>query len=166
MSINKEEIGYNIATLLKIIDGDVFISGVKFENLNPVGKTIKYNLQLNELSFNEIIIEKLIPLGNEFYAKYFNTIYDLKNDLSASNQKRLSDGERISDITVSNEKLIVMTNITGGNKLYFLLPDLSIDFKETLDNFEVNEMEDLSILGNYVIIHHDSKSIKIKIYKN
>lgn len=127
---------------------------------------MKYDLQLNELLFNEIIIEKLIPHGNEFYAKYFNTIYDLKNDLLASNQKRLSDGERISDIAVSNEKLIVAINVSGENKLYFFLPVLSIDFKETLDNFGVNEMEDLSILGNLVIIRHDSKSVKITINGN
>ncbi|HEY4756674.1 MAG TPA: hypothetical protein VIH28_11505, partial [Ignavibacteriaceae bacterium] len=43
LSANKKVLDYNTPTLLKIIDGNVFISGVKFENLKSVGKTIKYD---------------------------------------------------------------------------------------------------------------------------
>jgi len=166
LSANKKVLDYNTPTLLKIIDGNVFISGVKFENLKSVGKTIKYDLQLNQLSLNDKIIEKLIPHGNKFYAKYFNTIYELKNDLTVSKEKKLIEGERIFDIAVSNEKLIVVTNFSDGNNYYSFFPDLSIDFKESLDIFGVDRIEDLSISVNHLIIRHNSKSIKIKSNRN
>lgn len=166
LSINKKVLDYNTPTLLKIIDDNVFISGVKFENLKPVGKTIKYDLQLNQLSSNEKIIEKLIPRGDKFYAKYFNTIYELNNDLSISIEKKLSEGERILDLAFANEKLTVVTSISGENNLYNFLPDLSVDFKEPLDNFGVRRIEDFSISENHLIIRHDSKSVKIKINRN
>ena len=166
LSANKKVLDYNTPTLLKIIDGNVFISGVKFENLKSVGKTIKYDFQLNQLSSNEKIIEKLIPHGNKFYAKYFNTIYELKNDLTVSKEKKLIEGERIFDIAVSNEKLIVVTNFSGENNYYSFFPDLSIDFKESLDIFGVDRIEDLSISVNHLIIRHNSKSVKIKSNRN
>ena len=65
-SIIKKEIDYNTPTLLRVIGGSVFVSGVKFENLKPIGKTIKYDLQLNQLASNEKIIEKLIPSKIDF----------------------------------------------------------------------------------------------------
>lgn len=166
LSINKKVLDYNTPTLLKIIGDNVFISGVKFENLKPVGKTIKYDLQLNQLSSNEKIIEKLIPHGNKFYAKYFNTIYELNNDLSVSIEKKLFESERILDLAFANEKLIVVTNISGENNLYCFLPDLHIDFKEPLDNFELNRIEDFSISGKHLIIRNDSKSVVIKTNRN
>ena len=166
LSISKKEIDYNTPTLLRVIGGSVFVSGVKFENLKPIGKTLKYDLQLNQLASNEKIIEKLIPFESRFYAKYFNTIYELKNDISISNEKQLFEGERISDIAMSNEKLLVVTNIAEKNNLYCFLPGLSIDFKEPLDIFGVNKIEDLSISGNHLIIRHDSKSVEIKTNRN
>jgi len=43
---------------------------------------------------------------------------------------------------------------------------LSIDFKESLDIFGVDRIEDLSISVNHLIIRHNSKSIKIKSNRN
>lgn len=166
LSTDKKELDYNSPTLLKIINDNVFISGVKFENLKPVGKTIKYDFQLNQLSSNEKIIEKLIPHGNKFYAKYFNTIYELNNDLSISIEKKLFGDERILDLAFANEKLIVVTNVSGENIIYSFLPDLRIDIKEPLDNFGINRIENFSISGNNLIIRHDSKSVKIKTNRN
>ncbi len=39
LNVVKKELDYNTPTLLKIIGGNLFVSGVKFENLKPVGKT-------------------------------------------------------------------------------------------------------------------------------
>ena len=75
-------------------------------------------------------------------------------------------GERILDFEISNEKLIVITNVSGENNLYYFSPDLSIDFKEPLDNFDINNIQDLSVSGNLLIIRHDSKSVKIKLSEN
>jgi len=118
------------------------------------------------LSLNEKIIEKLIPHGNKFYAKYFNTIYELNNDLSISIEKKLFGGERILDLAFANEKLIVVTNVSGENIIYSFLPDLRIDIKEPVDNFGINRIENFSISGNNLIIRHDSKSVKIKTNRN
>jgi hypothetical protein len=166
LSVKKKEIDYNTPTLLKIIGGYLFVSGVKFENLKPIGKTIKYDLQLNQLASNEKIIEKLIPHSNGFYAKYFNTLYDLKNDISVLSEKQLTGGERITDIALSNGKLLVVTTISGEDNGYIFLPDLSIDFKISLNILDVKKIESFSIHNNYLIIHHDSKSTKIKINNN
>lgn len=166
LSLDKKVLDYNTPTLLKIIAGNIFISGVKFENLKPIGKTIKYNFQLNQLSSNEKIVEKLIPYGNKFYAKYSNTIYELKNDLTISNEKKLSDGERILHLGIWNNKLIVVTNVSGKNNLYSLLPGLSVNFKEPLDILGTDRIEDFYIYGNHLIINHDFKSVKIKININ
>jgi hypothetical protein len=166
LSFDKRSLDYNTPTLLEINDNNVFISGVKFENLKPIGKTIKYDFKLNQLSSNDKIIERLIPNGNNFYAKYLNVIYDLNNDLSISNEKQLSEGERILDLGIWDEKLVVATNISGENNLYYFFPDLNIDFKVALHNFGVNKIEELSILENLVVIRHDSKSVKIKTNRN
>jgi len=166
LSFDKRSLDYNTPTLLKIIDNKVFISGVKFENLKPTGKTIKYDFELNQLSSNDKIIEKLIPNRNNFYAKYLNVIYDLNNDLSVSNEKQLSAGERILDLGIWDEKLVVATNISRENNLYYFFPDLNVDFKVALHNFRINKIEDLSILENFVVIRHDSKSVKIKTTRN
>jgi hypothetical protein len=166
LSFDKKSLDYNTPTLLKIIDDNVFVSGVKFENLKPVGKTIKYDFELNQLSSNEKTIEKLIPNKNNFYAKYLNIIYDLNNDLSVSNEKYLSEGERILDLGIWDKRLVVITNIPGENNFYYFFPDLNVDFKVALHNFGVNKIEDLSILENLVVIRHDSKSVKIKTNRN
>jgi hypothetical protein len=162
LSLDKKVLDYNTPTLLKIIDGNIFISGVKFENLKPIGKTLKYDVLLNQLSSNDKIIEKLISYGNKFYGKYFNSIYELRNDLSVLNEKKLFDGERILDLGILNDKLIVVTNVSGKNNLYSFLPGLSVNFKESLDIFKTGRIEDFCISGNNLIIHHDFKSVKIK----
>jgi hypothetical protein len=166
LSFDKRYLDYNTPTLLEINDNNVFISGVKFENLKPIGKTIKYDFELNQLSSNDKIIEKLIPNGNNFYAKYLNVIYDLSNDLYISNEKQLSEGEIILNLGIWDDKLIVVTNISGENNLYYFFPGLNVDFKVALHNFGVNKIEDLSILENIVVIRHDSKSVKIKTNRN
>lgn len=163
---DKVIIDYNTPTLLKLIGGNVFVSGVKFENLKPIGKTIKYDLNLNQLSSNEKIIEKLIPHGKKYYAKYFNTIYDLENDITILNEKQLSTGERILGLALLSEKLVVVTDISKKNILYCFLSDLRVDFKAPLDIFGVNKTEDFSISENFLIIHHDLKSVKIKLNEN
>ena len=166
LNVDKRELDYNTPTLLKLVGGSLFASGVKFENLKPLGKTIKYDLQLNQLASNEKIIEKLIPFENRLYAKYFNAIFELEVDLAVSREYQLSGNERILDIAKSNEKIIVVTNIAEKNNLYCFLPGLSIDFKEPLDIFGVNKIENLSISGNHLIIRHDSKSVEIKTNRN
>jgi hypothetical protein len=166
LRIDKKIIDYNTPTMLKIIGGGIYVSGVKFENLKPIGKTIKYDMMLNQLSSNDNIIEKLLPHTNKFYAKYFNVIYDLNKDLSISNEKKLSIGERILDFDILNERLYVISSASGKNYLYCFFPDLSIDFKAPLDNFGINNIEDLSVSGNLLIIHHESKSVKIKLNEN
>jgi len=123
-------------------------------------------MMLNQLSSNDKIIEKLIPHGNKFYAKYFNVIYDLSNDLSISNEKKLSFGERILYFDSSNKKLYIISDGSGKINLYCFLSNLSIDFKAPLDNFGINNIEDLSVSSNLLIIRHDSKSIKIKLNEN
>ncbi len=165
-SIDKKIIEYNTPTLLKIIGGYVFVSGVKFEDLKPIGKTIKLDLNLKELSANDRIIEKIIPYGKKYYAKYFNTMCDLSSDLSVSNEKQLSEGGRILDIAIINEKLIALTNKAEDNTLYLFLPDLNVDFKSRLNIFGVNRIENFSAQNKYLIIHHDSKSIKLTITEN
>lgn len=165
-SINKKTIEYNTPTLLKIIDGYVFMSGVKFDDLKPIGKTIKLDLNLKELSSNDRFIEKIIPCRKKYYAKYFNTIYELNNDLSVSNEKQLSEGERILDIAALNEKITAVTNKAMEFNLYLFLPDLNVDFKSRLNNFGINRTESFSAHNNYLIIQHDSKSIKLKITEN
>ena len=166
LSFDKKSLDYNTPTLLKIIDDNIFVSGVNFENLKPIGKTIKYDFELKHLSSNDKIIETMIPNDEELYAKYFDIIYNLKNDLSVINEKQLTEGERILDLGIWNEKLIIVTNISGENNLYCFFHDLHVDFKVALHNFGVNKIEDLSILENLVVIRHDSKSVKIKTNRN
>ncbi len=166
LNVVKKELDYNTPTLLKIIGGNLFVSGVKFEDLKPVGKTFKYDLLLNQLASNEKIIEKLIPYENRFYAKYFNTIYELEGDLSFSKEHQISGSERILDIEQFNEKLIVVTNVFDKNNIYFFSPDLSVDFNAPLDIFGMNKMEDFSISGNHAIFRHDSKSVKLNLNEN
>ena len=98
--------------------------------------------------------------------QYFNTICEIENDISVINKKQQSYRERISDVSLSNEKLVVATNISGENNLYYFFPDLNIDFKVALHNFGVNKIEELSILENLVVIRHDAKSVKIKTNRN
>ena len=166
LNVVKKELDYNTPTLLKIIGGNLFVSGVKFENLKPVGKTIKYDLRLNQLASNEMILEGLILFENRFYAKYFNKIFELGSDLTISKEYLLFGNERILDIAKFNEKLLVVTNISGKNNLYYFSPDLSVDFKAPLDIFGMNKIDDFSVLGNHLIIHHDSKSVKLNLNEN
>jgi hypothetical protein len=165
-NFEKKILDYNTPTLLKIIDDNVFTSGVRFENLKPIGKTIKYNFELNEISSNEKIIEMLIPHEKGFYAKYFNTIYSLNEDLSISNEKSLSEGERILDMGIWNSKLVVVTNTSRKSSLYRFFTDLNVDFKSPLPIFEVSKINDLSILEKYLIIRYNTKSIKLKPNRN
>ena len=118
------------------------------------------------MASNEKIIEKLISYRNGFYAKYFNTIYELKNDISVVNEKQLPEGERISDIALSNGKLLVATTISNEKKLYSFLPNLSIDFKAALDIFGSNKIESFSIYNAYSVFRNEYKSIKIKLNDN
>lgn len=166
LTLDKKEFDYNTPTLLKIVGGNLFISGVKFENFKPVGKTIKFDLQLNQLASNDKIIENVIKHENRFYAKYFNSIFELQNDLSVSKEYRFNEGERISAILNNDKNIVVATSFSGKSILYFFSPDLSVDFNTTLDNFGVSKIENLSILGNHIIVHYDSKSVKIKINEN
>jgi hypothetical protein len=85
---------------------------------------------------------------------------------SISKEKSLSEGERILDMGIWNSKLVVVTNISEESNLYHFFTDLLVDFKEPLDIFGVTGIEDFSISGNFLIIRHDSKSIKLKPIRN
>lgn len=166
LSIYKKELDYNTPTLLKMIGGNLIVSGVKFENLKPVGKTIKFNLELNQLASNDKIIEKIVNLEDKIFAKYFNTVYQLEKDLSIANHHIMSDDERISDIGITNDRVIVFTHVSDKTSLYFLFLDLSMDFKYSLDIFEISKTENFSIRQNHVLIRHDSRSVKLKTNRN
>jgi hypothetical protein len=165
-NFEKKILDYNTPTLLKIIDDNVFASGVGFENLKPIGKTIQYDFEMNEISSNDKIIEKLIPHEDGFYAKYFNVIYNLNEDLAIPEEKSLSEGERILDMGIWNSKLVVVTNISGKSSLYHFFTDLNVDFKLPLPIFEVSKINDLSISEDHLIIRYNSKSIKLKPNRN
>lgn len=163
LKIDKKELDYNTPTLLKISGNNIFISGVKFEELKPIGKTIKYDSELNVLAANDKIIEKISAKGDKLYAKYHNVIYDFDADLAVSNEKKLPENERILDLEISDGKLIVVgTNELTHSRLYYFLPDLHVDFNAALDNFGVSKIEDFSISQNHIMIRHDSKSTKLK----
>ena len=166
LSIDKKEIDYNTPTLLKLVDDNLFVSGVKFESYKPIGKTIKYDLQLNELAANDKIIEKIIADGENIYAKYFNTLYELNEDLKAVNELTLPNNERITDIKSFEDKIVVATNNFGKNFLYLFSKNLNIDFKLTLYIFDNNNVKDLSISGNHIVIQNESKSVIIKANRN
>lgn len=167
LKIEKRELDFNTPTLLKITENNIFISGVKFEELKPVGRTIKYDFELNIQAANDKIIEKISADSGKLYAKYLNVIYDLNADLTVSNEKKLPGNERILDLKISDGKLIVVgTNELTGSHLYSILPDLRVDFNAALDNFGVSKIEDFSISQNHIMIRHDSKSTKLKTNRN
>lgn len=164
--VDKKMIDYNTPTLLKIIGGQVLVSGVTFEDFKPVGKTIKFDMLLNQLAQIEKIIEKIIPNGKNFYAKYFNTMYSLDNNLKLINEKILPDNERIFDIAILNDNLVVITHVLEESYLYHFSSELNVDFKSPLPIFKVNNLESLSISENHLIIRYNSKSVKIKTIRN
>jgi hypothetical protein len=167
LKIDKKELDYNTPTLLKITGNSLFISGVKFEESKQVGRTMKYDFELNIQAANHKIIEKMSANGGKLYAKYLNVIYDLNADLTVSNEKKLPGNERILDLKISDGKLIVVgTNELTGSHLYSILPDLRVDFNAALDNFGVSKIEDFSISQNHIMIRHDSKSTKLKTNRN
>lgn len=166
LSVKKKNFPFNTPTLLKVYGGYVFVSGVWFENLQPKGSTIKFDLELNQLASNERVVEQLIPFGKKYYAKYFDTVYELGNDLSISKEKKFSTGERIFDIGVSNEKLIAISKKAGNFSVYSFFPDFKIDFIEGLNKFAIKEFDNISISNNSLMIHSDSGSIKLKINDN
>jgi hypothetical protein len=166
LSVKKKDFPFNTPTLLKVYGGYVFVSGVWFKNLQPMGNTFKFDLELNHLALNELIVEQLIPFGKNYYAKYFDTVYQLENDLSISKEKKLSNGERIFDIGISNDKLIALSSKIGECCLYSFFPNFKIDFIEGLNKFAIKEFDNISISNNSLMIRHDSKSIKLKINDN
>ena len=166
LKIEKGELDYNTPTLLKISENNIFISGVKFEELKPVGKTIKYDFELNVLAFNDKIIERICSFGDKSYGKYFNTIFGLKEDLSVLFETSLSDNERILDFTADESKVIVVTNKLGQYYLYYFSPDLDIDFKTALNNFGTDIIDDFTISENLIFVHHNSNTIKLKLTEN
>ncbi len=161
-NVDKKTLDYNTPTMLKLIGGNLFVSGVKFENLKPVGKTIKYDLGLNQLASNEKIVEEIIPSGNKFFAKYFNNIFEFDGNMSISREKLLSDEARISYIAVWNEELIATTSKASENNIVFFSPDLKVLYEESLKELKINELNDISISNSSLILHFDSKSAKIK----
>lgn len=166
LNFEKRELDYNTPTLLQIIDENLFISGVKFVNLTPIGRTIKYNFQLDQLAVNEIIAEKMLFTKTNLYAKYFNTIYEFGDEFSVVKKYEFESLERINALGQFNNKLVVSTNIAGENNLYFFSADLDVDFKAPLHNFRAGKIDDFSISKNHVIIRHDSTSTKLKINRN
>ncbi len=166
LSFAQRKIDYNTPTTLKLIGGYLFISGVKFENLQPLGRTIKYNLNLDEIAANDMIIEKIIFYENKFFAKYFNKIYELDDNLKVIRELSFAAGERIVDLIALNDKIFVVTHISGENFLYQLSSDFNIDFKQSLNIFEVKNLTFLSSAENTLIINHDSKSTLLQLNEN
>lgn len=166
LSVISAQLDYNTPTTLKIIGGFLFASGVRFENLQPVGKTSKFNLNLEEISSCELVLEKIVMHKNILFAKYFNTIYELNGDLTVVNQKQFSKDERIVDIATSNNKLFVTTNISGENFLYQLSSDLGVDFRKSLNIFDIKNLNSISISEHNLIINHDSKSTILQFTEN
>lgn len=163
LEIDKIELDYNTPTLLKIIDENVFVSGVKFENYKPLGKTIKYDSQLHQIASNDRILEDIIGYENGFYAKYFNRIYYLRNDLSIVNEKQLDNSERISHIAVWNDKLLAATSKAGENNIFFFSNDLKVLYEENLKKLKIGRLNDMSISNSSLILYFDSKSAKMSI---
>jgi hypothetical protein len=163
LNVDRKEIDYNTPTLIKLIGDRVFVSGVKFKDLKPIGKTIMYDLQLNELSSNDKIIEKLVSNDKTLYAKYFNIIYEMKTDLTVSNSKILPKEERICDIAAWKNNLVVITETSGERKMYSFLPNLNMDLSSRLNILPSNRVDNVVVYGDDLIIHYDSRSTKIKL---
>lgn len=164
--VDKRIFDYNTPTYFGIIEGYVYISGVKFENLQPIGRTFKLNLNMETQSSNDKIIEKIFSWGNLLYAKYFNKIYQLDKDLAIINQFQFAAGERIIDIFCSDKKLFASTSLSGKNFLHLLSHDLNVDFTNSLDIFEINNLSDVNTNKNTLVIHHDSKTTVLQITGN
>lgn len=166
LSIAQRKIDYNTPTTLKLIGGYLFASGVKFENLQPLGRTIKYNLNLEEIAANDMIIEKIVFYENKYFGKYFNKIFELDDSLKVIRELSFAAGERIIDLLVWNDKMFVTTHSSGENFLYQLSFDLNINFKQSLNIFEVKNLDFISISENTLIINHDSKSTLLQLNEN
>lgn len=166
LSIEQRKIDYNTPTTLKLIGGYLFASGVRFENLQPLGRTIKYNLNLEEIAVNDMIIEKIVSHNNRFFGKYFNKIFELDNNLKVIRELSFAAGERVVDLTAWNDKLFAATHNSGENFLYQLSFDLNIEFKQSLNIFKMKNLDFIRWSENTLIINHDSKSTLLQLNEN
>lgn len=164
LELKAAELNFNTPVLLKLINDNIFISGVKFYNYEPIGKTVKLNYDLEETSSNDKILENLeFDSSHKFYGKYLNNIYLMDENLLLLKQISLQQAERAVSIKISNDKLFVLTSLGLNFFIYKLSPDLHIDFNMPLSNLELNKISDFSVFDDFIIFRQDNKSFRTKI---
>ncbi|NWF88821.1 MAG: hypothetical protein HXY50_05075 [Ignavibacteriaceae bacterium] len=164
--VEAKTLDYNTPTLLKITNNSILVSGIKFQDYKPFGKTIKYDFSFNELASNSLITEKIVFDGESIFGKYANRIFELNDDLSLAAEKEFPTDERIQDFQVFNNKLLVLTSSLLDSKLYSLRLDLITNFEEAMKNFRLAKIDEVTPSNNYLIIHHDMNSTKYKLSGN
>lgn len=156
--VNEYKLNYSTATLLKIKDESLYISGIQFENSVPKYGLVKYDLNMKQAAFIQEASEALIFKGDKAFSKFGNTIYRLNKSLALEKAYHL-DNKWIKDIALFNNSIVALSVSGGSQYLIGLNDDLVFDFEMILDIFTPGNFSGIQSSGENLLLRFDKTTL-------
>jgi hypothetical protein len=161
LSFDKRELHLTIPSLLKIINEDLIISGVKFNNSSPHGSTFIYDKNINLNNSVPIPAEKIISFEDGYLVKNENSLLKLDENFSTV-QTINFENKWIKDFVIYNNGIAVFL-FEGEKKIIAgLNSSLAVEFEEELNILEPENFINMEINEGNIFLHFSNQTIILK----
>ena len=153
----EKKVDYSTPVLLKLIDDQVIISGIKFNNSVAMPNISIMNSRMEVLKETNLAAEKFINFDSDYIIKYGSAVYKLDKNLNKESEYFFTNNERIEDFAVIGEKIMVLTRKANLYNIF----NLSKSFKlnaEAAVQIPNNSFKSLSVQGDKLLIHTDKET--------
>lgn len=157
--IEQVELDLSTPLLLKVIDNELYMSGIKFISMLPEPYIFKLTKNLNMTAMNKIPAERLIKSDGFLYAKFDDKIFKLNKQLQAEKIYSVEKGERVLDIAKSSTGIYALLK---SDELYLLSLNSQLELlqKNKLNVQKISGTESLEFSGNKILLHTGDKTIE------
>jgi hypothetical protein len=157
-----EQTGLDLSTpvLLKIIENELYVSGIKFTAQQPVQYLFKFTKNLQTTVSNNIAVERLVKSGSSLFGKYADKIFKLNIDLTIEKVYSSNLHARVLDLAA--DKSAVYALITDGNNLYLsnFNSELEMISQRKLAAQKILGSESIQTAGGKLLLHLGDKTVE------
>jgi hypothetical protein len=158
----KKKIWLSALTYFNLVDDELVLSGVSFEDFLPGHMILKMDKTFSVLAENKTYaVEKLIKSGNSFVGSFSNYVYRFENDLALADIGTLKNDERVINISENENGIILVIAKQGNIYLTRFRENFAFDFNLSSTILNAKNFKRM-IVDREVYIHTDQKTYIFK----
>lgn len=157
--VTKQIINFSVPTALTTFDDEVIISGIRFENLQPVMETRLYSNAVElKKTINGFSYQQLVKTNGGYTASYAGTLYNFDDNFNEVSRFTIGESGLIRNIQEENGLIALLFQLNQEYSVYLFDSGLNVIHQQKVEGFTGRNTLSMDIMNNMIIIYTDYKT--------